>query len=188
MSLLAELGAEVLAPGHTMPVFGAVKVREVLSSTREAIIHVMQHTADGMNAGLSLDDIAASIELPAEIADKPWLGEFYGKASWSARAFAVGTLGWYDGNPTHLGSMSNRERAEKTAQLAGGTEALLSACLNTDDLQWRLELCDHLIALGEASAKRIKAEAMELLADDEINATARNSYLCCAMQLRKELE
>ena len=51
LQLLESLGANVLAPGHTMPVFGKDKVREVLGSTREAIRHVMRHTADGMDAG-----------------------------------------------------------------------------------------------------------------------------------------
>ena len=54
LDLLDKLGAEVLAPGHTMPVTGADKIHEVLTTTREAILHVMRHTADGMNAGLSL--------------------------------------------------------------------------------------------------------------------------------------
>ncbi|OED40840.1 hypothetical protein AB833_10960 [Chromatiales bacterium (ex Bugula neritina AB1)] len=184
--LLAELGAEVLAPGHTLPVFGADRVNEVLTTTRAAIVHVMQHTADGMNAGLSMDDIAAGIELPAAIADKPWLGEFYGKASWSARGFATGTLGWYDGNPTHLGTLSSGARASHMARLAGGTDALQKAADNTDDLQWRLELCDHLIALGE-SAELLKAATLEALADDEINATARNTYLWEAERLKQQV-
>ena len=183
LAMLTELGAEVLAPGHTMPVFGADNVREVLTTTRAAILHVMQHTADGMNAGLSLDDIAASVALPPELAGKPWLGEFYGKASWSARAFAVGTLGWYDGNPTHLGTLSGRARAAHVARLAGGIDALFKAAQDTDEPQWRLELCDHLLALGEA-AEVMKAEAMEALAETEINATARNSYLWEARKLR----
>ncbi len=188
LAMLEQLGAEVLAPGHTMPVFGAAQVQEVLSTTCQAINHVMQHTADGMNAGLSQDDIAASIVMPPELAEKPWLGEFYGKASWSARAFATGTLGWYDGNPTHLGTLSSLQRAQHVAALAGGVEALLNACEKTDDLQWQLELCDHLIALGEYAARSIKVDAMEKLAEIEINATARNTYLWSAMQLRAEME
>ncbi len=186
LALLDELGAEVLAPGHTMPVFGAERVSEVLSTTREAILHVMQHTADGMNAGHSMDDIAATIELPATIADKPWLGEFYGKASWSARSFAAGTLGWYDGNPTHLGTLSSVQRAQQMAKLAGGVEVLSKAAETTDDLQWRLELCDHLIALGEP-VQLLKATTMEALADAEINATARNTYLWEAKRLRQQV-
>ena len=186
LAMLAALNADVLAPGHTMPVFGKEQVLEVLGTTRQAILHVMRHTAEGMNAGLSHDDIASSIRLPDEIADKPWLGEFYGKASWSARAFAAGTLGWYDGNPTHLGTLSSKQRAGHMAKLAGGIEALSAECASTEDLQWRLELCDHLIALEYQPAVLLKADALEQLADTEINATARNAYLWSAKQLREE--
>ena len=181
---LADLGAEVLAPGHTQPVFGADRVREVLITTRAAILHVMQHTADGMDAGHSMDDIAASLTLPDDLADKQWLGEFYGKASWSARAFATGTLGWYDGNPTHLGTLSSVKRAQHIADLAGGVEALFEQAKQTQDLQWRLELCDHLIALG-APAQGLKADTMVTMAETEINATARNTYLWEAKKLRE---
>ncbi|MDH3664749.1 MAG: alkyl/aryl-sulfatase [Alphaproteobacteria bacterium] len=157
LASLAGLNAKVLAPGHTWPVFGKDDVRDVLTTTREAILHVMRVTADGMDRGLSLDDIADAIALPPDLADKPWLKEFYGKAAWSARAFAAGTLGWYDGNPTHLGTLSSAGRARKMAELAGGTDALMRAAETTDDLQWKLELCDHLIALGEP-AMTLKAE------------------------------
>lgn len=51
--LLDQPGAEVLAPGHTMPVSGAADAYEVLTTTHAAIIHVMHHTANGMNAGLA---------------------------------------------------------------------------------------------------------------------------------------
>ncbi len=185
LALLEQLKARVLAPGHTMPVFGADKVQEVLSSTRLAILHVMRHTADGMDAGMSMDDIAATITLPEAIADKPWLGEFYGKASWSTRAYSAGTLGWYDGNPTHLGTLSSLDRAQQMARLAGGVSALKLAAENTDDLQWRMELCDHLMALGEP-VKFLKAATMEALAELEINATARNTYLWEAKRLRDQ--
>ena len=183
LSLLAELGAEVLAPGHTRPVFGADNVSEVLTSTRDAILHIMRHTADGMNAGLDLDDIVASVELPAELAAKPWLGEYYGKVSWSARAFAVGTLGWYDGNPTHLGTLSCQVRAQHMADLAGGVQALRAKAEAAEDLQWRLELLDALLALGEPMRLQ-KAETLEALAETEINAVARNTYLWHAQRLR----
>lgn len=184
LEMLADLNAAVLAPGHTQPVFGEDLVREVLLSTREAILHVMQHTANGMNAGLSHDDIAASMQLPDTLAQKPWLGEFYGKASWSARAFATGTLGWYDGNPTSLGTLSTKTRAGHMAELAGGTDALWERARSSEDLQWRLELCDHLIALGQP-AEHLKADTMEALAETEINATARNTYFWEAKTLRE---
>jgi len=186
LTMLSDYGAEVLAPGHTRPILGAEAVREVLTSTRDAIHHVMRVTADGMDGGLSPEDIAASIELPPELAGKPWLKEYYGKLSWSARAYAAGTLGWYDGNPTHLGALSSAERAGHMASLAGGADALMAAAQETTDLQWRLELCDFLIALGQP-AEALKAETLCAVAESEINATARNSYFWEAKRLRVAL-
>lgn len=190
LALMADLKPEILAPGHTKIVFGAENVAEVLHTTREAILHVMRFTAEGMDKGVSMDDIAATIALPYDLKDKPWLQEFYGRLDWSARAFATGTLGWYDGNPTNLGTLASADRATKMAELCGGVEALMSAAQSTDNAQWRLELCDHLIALGQPAmagqAKALKAETMLQLAEIEINATARNSYIWAAKALMKE--
>ncbi|MEM7045301.1 MAG: MBL fold metallo-hydrolase, partial [Pseudomonadota bacterium] len=131
LQLLADLDAEVLAPGHTRPVIGKELVREVLSTTRDAILHVMRVTADGMDRGIPLDDIAVAATLPPELAEKPWLKEFYGKVAWSAKAFAVGALGWYDGNPTNLGMVSSVDRALHMADLAGGKDAMMHAAKTT---------------------------------------------------------
>ena len=183
---LAALKPLVLAPGHTNPVYGADQVEDGLISTRDAILHVMRFTADAMDQGMAVNDIAASIELPPELADRPWLKEFYGKLGWSARAYAAGTLGWYDGNATHLGTLSTQARAAELAALAGGADKLTIAAEQTRNLQWRLELCDHLTALGR-DVRSLKAGALEKLAEDEINATARNTYLWQAMKLRQAI-
>lgn len=187
LSQLSKLGAEVLAPGHTRPVMGRDRVKEVLTTTRDAIVHVMRITAEGMDQGRAVEDIAADIELPANLADRPWLKEFYGKLSWSVRGFAEGTLGWYDGNPTHLGTMTSSARAQEMAELAGGMDALEAAARATSNLQWRLELCDHLIALARP-VQELKADTLVTLAENEINATARNTYLWVAKQLRKGVQ
>ena len=183
LSLMADLAPETLAPGHTRVVFGAEQVQDVLLTTRDAILHVMRETANGMDKGLSLDDICADLSLPDALASKPWLQEFYGKMEWSARAFAAGTLGWYDGNPTHLTTISSLERAQQMADLSGGIDALMTAATQATNPRWGLELCDHLIALG-APAQILKAEKLEALAKVEINATARNSYIWAANELR----
>jgi len=187
LSLMADLQPEILAPGHTRVVFGANEVNEVLTTTRDAILYVMRETANGMDNGLSLDDICARLTLPDRLADKPWLQEFYGRLDWSARAFATGTLGWYDGNPTNLTTISSIERAREMAELAGGVEALMQQAKSAKNARWALELCDHLIAVGE-DAQILKAQRLEALAEIEINATARNSYIWAANELRKQKE
>ena len=184
LTMMNDLAPEILAPGHTRPVFGTEDITEVLISTRDAILHVMRETAKGMDEGKSLDDICSDLALPPSLADKPWLQEFYGKLGWSARAFAVGTLGWYDGNPTNLTSMSTLSRANEMVKLAGGISALRQAASETDNAHWCLELCDLLLALGEPVAE-LKASTLERLAETEINATARNSYIWAAKELRE---
>ncbi len=53
---------------------------------------------------------------------------------------------------------------------------MLLAAMQTEDAQWRLELCDHLLALDEPE-EQLKAETLLSLAENEINATARNTYI-----------
>ena len=89
-----------------------------------------------------------------------------------------------DGNPTHLSSMSTRDRAQQIAALAGGSTALMDVAETTENPRWRLELCDHLIVLGQP-AERLKAENFRKLAEIEINATARNTYIWAAKEIRK---
>ena len=73
-------------------------------------------------------------------------------------------------------SISSAKRAKYIAQLAGGMDSLFEQAQKSTDLQWCLELCDHLIAL-DYPAKDLKASVMRQLAENEINATARNTYL-----------
>ena len=186
LDMLAALSADILAPGHTRPVFGKALVRKVLTTTAAAIRYIIEFTSNAMDAGMGMDEIAAGAHLPAELAQLRWLQEHYGKISWSAVAYASGTLGWYDGNPAHLQSLDPKERARLIAELAGGVEAVLRAAHATENSQWRLELCDHLEALGKPVGK-LKIQTLRELAEAEINSPARNTYLWSAKQVAKEL-
>ena len=185
--IMANLKPEVIAPGHTMPVFGKSKIQDVLISTSEAISHIIKHTSEGMDSDKNIDDIVDTIKLPDHIKHKPWLEEFYGKLSWSVKAYATGVLGWYDGNPTNLGNISSQKRALNIANLAGGIKNLFLEAEKSQDLQWKLELCDYLITLGEP-AENLKINTMIKIAENEINATSRNSYLWEVLKLREKLK
>ncbi len=193
LDLLLGFNAKVLAPGHTMPVIGADKITGVLSDYRDAIKHVVSQTVEGMNKQLGPDVLAHSVSLPDSLANKPHLKEFYGKVSWSVRAYFAGTLGWFDGNPTNLGSLSPQQRADKTIRLAGGADSMLVSvkkAAQDNDHQWVLELTDHLIAADKHTrdAKTMKVAALRALADTEINATGRNYYLLSAKELEDTLD
>ncbi|MEQ9023452.1 MAG: alkyl sulfatase dimerization domain-containing protein, partial [Pseudomonadales bacterium] len=57
------------------------------------------------------------------------------------------------------------------------------------DNQWAAQLADYLLAINKnnAKARQIKAEALTNLANNMVNATARNYYLTVARELRKQV-
>lgn len=178
-----------LVPGHTRPVQGAEQVAEVLTDYRDAIRWVFRKTMEGMNDGLSPAKLVQQVKLPAELRDKPHLQEYYGTVEWSVRAIYEAYLGWFDGNPTNLFAMPPADEAAHIAQLAGGAEVLhakLAAALKQRDYVWAAKLADYLLALeGESAAVlQQKAAALEALAEQQLNAPARNYYLSVARELR----
>ncbi|MEM6824577.1 MAG: alkyl/aryl-sulfatase [Pseudomonadota bacterium] len=186
MDQLMAYQPEILVPGHTLPVIGADRITSALTDYRDAIRHVVAESVKGMNAGLDPVTIAAGLKLPADLADKPYLKEFYGHIGYAAQAYYAGTLGWFDGNPTSLGRLPPAEEARRLMTLAGGAEAVEASARAAlgNDPQWAMELADRLIAVGVGAAGReIKITAMRSLADQTINAPTRNYYLLSAREL-----
>ena len=187
MDQLMAYQANVLAPGHTMPVFGASQVETVLTDYRDAIRHVVRETVDGMNKGQDPVTISANLRLPAALAEKPYLHEFYGSVAYASRAYFAGTLGWFDGNPTSLGQLAPVEEAHRMIKLVGGADAMLAAAADAldDDAQWAMELADRLLAVDEKvdGAKAVKIQAMRTMADSTMNAPTRNYYFLSAREL-----
>lgn len=186
---LAALDAEILIPGHSRPVTGAQNIRAVLEDYRDAIRVLIRQCAEGINAGMNADELAAAIALPPELSQKPHLREFYGCAQWAARGYFAGEIGWFDGNAANLFPSHPEERAALLAEAMGGAEKVLTLAqkaLADKRFQWAAELCDILLRLEShgADARRIKADALEHLAEEQINACARNYFLSEAKKLR----
>ncbi len=182
---------EVLAPGHTKAVLGANTVREVLSNYRDAIRHIINETRNGMDAGKTIDELAHSIKLPPELAEKPYLREYYGRVEFAVRAYFIGTMGWFDGNPTSLSPLSPSEEAHRFIELAGGSGAVMKAverARTEGDYQWALQLVDRLLHTGQGggSAKALKAEILRKHAQAQINCPTRHYYIQSARELEQD--
>jgi uncharacterized sulfatase len=188
---MLQEGASALVPGHTRPIIGETQVAQALTDYRDAINFVFDKTIEGMNQGLTPDELVDFVELPEELASKPYLAEVYGNVEWAVRAIFTGYLGWFDGNPTTLFSLPVREEAERVARLAGSEEALAAHAeyaLHAGDAQWAAQLADHLIALSPDAAhpRLLKARALEVLAEELLTATGRNYMLTVAQELRAQ--
>ena len=104
------------------------------------------------------------------------------------RAYFVGTMGWFDGNPTSLGTLAPGDEAKRFIDLVGGPGTVLEAAeaaRSTGDHQWALQLVDRLIFSDQETerAKRLKVALLREHADNQINCTARHYYLQCAKEL-----
>ena len=188
---LMEFEPDVLAPGHTKALFGADRIKEILTDYRDAIRHVIDETRNGMDAGLTIDQLAHSVGLPSALAEKPYLREFYGRVDFAVRAYFVGTMGWFDGNPTSLGSLAPSDEAERFIRLVGGPEAVMEEvekARSAGDNQWALQLVDRLIYSGQEQnrAAKIKAKILREFADEQINCPTRHYYIQCSKELEQD--
>lgn len=192
LDIMLSFDADVLAPGHSRPLFGKDTVRSRLQDYRDAIRYVVTACVDGMNAGLGWDEITSTVALPEPLRSKSYLKEFYGKVAWAARAYCGGTLGWFDGNPSNLNRLSPRDEAQRFVAIAGGRSRVLEEArraAGAGDQQWAIELADRLLALeaSDVAAAKLKIACLRGLADEEINATARNTYLLFAKEMEQAL-
>jgi len=187
---LLSVEAEYLVGGHTRPISGAEAVRTTLEAYRDGIRSIFTQTIEGINQGLTPDELVETVRLPDSLASAEVLTPYYGNPEWAVRAIFSGYLGWFDGNPTNLFALAPRDEAERMADLAGGADRLLAraeTALAAGDPQWTAQLCDYLLALDYETtrAQLLKADALAELAERNLTATARNYYLTVAQELRK---
>ena len=114
-----------------------------------------------MNKGHSPDEISHMIQLPPEVSSSPFVREFYGTVRWSVKSIFNGYLGWFDGNVSNLDPLPSEDYARRLAILSGGEEKLFEAlqkAVESEDMQWALQLSDNLLALNYKidSTKKLK--------------------------------
>ncbi len=181
--------AQAIAQGHTRPIVGKEQVREALTAMRDAIEYTFEKTIEGMNKGLTPDELVEYAKLPEPLASHPNLVEYYGRQEWAIRNIFNGYLGWFDGNATTLCPLSPKQEAQRFAALVGGEKKLELAArkaLKDGDYQWCAQLVDRLLALDPSNKEYmlIKADALNGLADNMQTATGRNYYNTVANELR----
>lgn len=191
---LVSLNAEYLIPGHGEILIGADKVNSVLTTYHDAIQWVFEKTMEGINNGLTPDELVDMIRLPEKWEKTSFLQEYYGTVAWSIRGIYAGYMGWFDGNPTHISTLTKTKRAEKYLELLGGAQVVMQeielALLKNkqEEMQWAMELCDLLLDANTyvGQAKQWKAEACIFLGRMQVSANGRHYYLSYAKRLEKE--
>ncbi|HUN59784.1 MAG TPA: alkyl sulfatase dimerization domain-containing protein [Candidatus Binataceae bacterium] len=178
---MAKTGAEVLIPGHGVPVFGAMRVRQVLLDTAEYLHSLYEQTLALMNEGTTLDAILQRVEPPAGLAEKPYLQAVYDEPKFIVRNIWRLEGGWYDGTPSHLKPASEAEQAKEVAALAGGVEHIVARALKrlaSGELALASHLADWAIAAApeNTDAQAARAKIYEARAAEAKSTMSRGIF------------
>ncbi|MEG0393037.1 alkyl sulfatase dimerization domain-containing protein [Anaerorhabdus sp.] len=178
-----------LTGAHMRPVVGNEESMKLLTDYRDAIQYTHDQTVRLINHGLTPDYIVDALkQLPPHLYQQERIGEFYGTFKQAVRAIYDTYIGWFDGNPASLNTLSPKDEAIKMVELLGGRDAVLKACedaFSKKEYQWCAQLANYPIRVkkDDMEIRKIKAKAVRELGYLSENATWRNWYLTCALQL-----
>jgi alkyl sulfatase BDS1-like metallo-beta-lactamase superfamily hydrolase len=189
---MASLGADLLLPGHGLPVAGAASVRTVLTEAAQLLESLCAQTLELMNAGASLDRILTTVRAPADLLDRPWLRPVYDEPEFVVRNLWRQYGGWWDGNPARLKPPSDAALAAEVAALAGGPPALaararaLVAAADERSLRLAGQLAEWAgqAAPDDAEVAAVRAEVYEARTGLERSLMARGVFSWAAAESR----
>jgi alkyl sulfatase BDS1-like metallo-beta-lactamase superfamily hydrolase len=178
---MAALGAELMIPGHGLPVFGAPRIADALTDTAELLETIESQVLALMNKGVTLDRVIHEVQVPARLLDKPYLRPVYDDPQFIVRNVWRQYGGWYDGEPDNLLPAPRAEQAREWIALAGGLEPVLR---RTADLlaEGNERLACHLIEFavmaepGSAAAHAVRREIYRIRAERQPSSMARNLF------------
>ena len=180
---------DVLFASHHWPRWGQADLSTYLASQRDAYRYVHDQTLRMANHGLTMNEIAEELELPAGLGDEFFNRGYYGTLSHNAKAVYQRYLGWFDGNPAHLNPHPPVEAATRYVSYMGGADAVVERARTAfaeGDYRWVVEVVNHVVfAEPENEAARLlQADALEQLGYQSESGPWRDFYLSGAMELR----
>src|SRR5579863_7748630 len=180
---------DVLFASHHWPRWGQDDLTQYLASQRDAYRYVHDQTLRLANHGLTMDEIAEAMVLPAGLGDEFFNHGYYGTLSHNAKAVYQRYLGWFDGNPAHLNPHPPVEAARRYVEFMGGSVAVLEKArdyFDAGDYRWVVEVVNHVVFADPTNeaARLLQADALEQLGFQAESGPWRDFYLSGALELR----
>jgi len=177
-------------PGHGPAYRGEAVCDELLRETARALRFIHDEVLKRLNSGQwPIEIIEANIQLPAELAAKPYLAPVYGCVAFVVRDVIRRYAGWWSGVPSEMFPAPRRERAADVIALCGRDAVIerARALKQEGHLQRALALAEVAMYANpnDAEATMLNGEVLDAMAAGERSFIARNFFIGAARQLRE---
>jgi alkyl sulfatase BDS1-like metallo-beta-lactamase superfamily hydrolase len=180
---------DVVIAQHHWPTWGRERVRRFIVEQRDMYRYLHDQTLRLMSHGLTPNEIADEIRMPASLEGRWHTRPYYGAIAHNVRAVYAHYMGPYDGNPTNLDPLTPSAAGVKYVDYMGGADAVLERArkdFDAGEYRWVVQVTHHLVFADPANraARELGADAMEQLGYQAESATWRSAYLLGAKELR----
>ncbi|MGZ4712838.1 MAG: alkyl sulfatase dimerization domain-containing protein [Acidimicrobiia bacterium] len=190
---MVALDAEILLPGHGLPIVGRDRIERALTESAELLEHLHTETIRMMNDGATLDEILNTVRAPQALLDRPYLGPIYDEPEFVIRNVWRLFGGWYDGDPSHLKPAPAAAFAAEVSALAGGAHTLADRALalaDAGDLRLAAQIVELAVqaAPDDATAHAARADVYARRVAAEASVMAQGVFSWAAAESRRVVE
>ncbi len=190
---IAARRPRIVLPGHGPAYRGEDACHELLTETARALHIIHDEVVARLNRGeWPIDIIEADINLPDDLASKPFLRPVYGCVPFVVRDIIRRYGGWWSGQPSQMFPAKRSEVATEIIALCGRDQLLARAHTLKDSGQLKPALAIAEMALdanaSDADAIALNAEILDAMGASERSFIARNFFIAAARELRGRLK
>ncbi|MFV0322689.1 MAG: alkyl sulfatase dimerization domain-containing protein [Alphaproteobacteria bacterium] len=180
--------ADAYSHSHMRSWVGNDFIMERIQNYRDAIQYIHDQSVYHINRGATPEELVDLVKLPDNLANDPWLQEFYGTVAHSVRNVYGGYMGWFHGDATELATPTFKRKAALYVDALGGRDKIIenaNAAIERGDYGWAMEITTHLVRAtpDDQEARNIKAKAMRNWGYGQANIYWRNFALSGAAEL-----
>ena len=176
---MAALNADLMVPGHGLPIFGAERIRTALLDNAMLLESVESQVLGLMNQGATLDRVLHEVQFPADLLEKPYLQPVYDDPQFLIRNVWRLYGGWWDGEPDTLLPAPRAAQAREWVALAGGLQPVLdraAALMAVGDVRLACHLIEFAVLAepDSRSAHALRREIYTARSKEQRSTMARN--------------
>lgn len=194
IDIIRRIKPQYLVGCHGYPVLERDEAYELATANRDLTAYLFQQTIQGMNAGLTPDQLAQRIALPPHLKQHPGLARSYMDVEYAIRGIYRGMIGWWGEDAADLNPPAPEEFYGVLLDACGGADPLLTRAREAFEagkynLTAKLMSAVLSVQPDNLEAKQLKADALRNMGHaTPCGIQARNFFLTEALHLEGKID